>query len=131
MKKMIVLALSICVAIALSACGTKEAAKPVAANGAAPGVSTPAASAQQLKITATNFKFDQPEYKVKKDQEVVVTLDSKEGLHGIGIDAFKVKLDGATKTATFKPDKAGTYDIVCNVPCGTGHMTMKSKLIVE
>jgi cytochrome c oxidase subunit 2 len=139
LKKLIVMALSICLVFALSACGTKEAAQPAATNGAAPSTSAPTAatpapassSAQQLKLTATNFKFDQAEYKVKKDQDVVITLDSKEGMHGVGIDAFKVKLDGTTKTATFKPDKAGTYDIICVVPCGPGHMTMKSKLIVE
>ncbi|MEK3725090.1 cupredoxin domain-containing protein [Paenibacillus sp. FSL H8-0034] len=133
MKKITVLALSICLIFALAACGQKEAAKaPDATTGSTPSASAPAASgAQQVKLTASNFKFDQAEYKVKAGQDVAVTLENKEGMHGVSIDAFKVKLDGTTKTATFKPDKAGTYDIVCSIPCGSGHMTMKSKLIVE
>jgi cytochrome c oxidase subunit 2 len=133
LKKIIVLASSICLMFALAACGQKEAAKaPAAPAATAPSTAAPAAAGpQQLKLTASNFKFDQAEYKVKAGQDVVVTLENKEGMHGVLINDFKVKLDGTTKTMTFKPDKAGTYDIVCSVPCGSGHATMKSKLIVE
>jgi cytochrome c oxidase subunit 2 len=135
LKKIIVLALSISLMFVMAACGQKEAAKtpaPAPTTGSAPAATTPAASGpQQVKLVATNFKFDQAEYKVKAGQDVTVTLENKEGMHGIAIDAFKVKLDGSTKSMTFKADKAGTYDIICSIPCGSGHMTMKSKLIVE
>ncbi|NHN29288.1 cupredoxin domain-containing protein [Paenibacillus agricola] len=136
MKKIIVLALSISLMFVMSACGQKAAtpatAPAPATTGSAPTAAAPAASgAQQVKLVASNYKFDQAEYKVKAGQDVTVTLDNKEGMHGVAIDAFKVKLDGSNKTATFKADKPGTYDIVCSVPCGSGHMTMKSKLIVE
>jgi cytochrome c oxidase subunit 2 len=135
MRKIIVLALSISLMFVMSACGQKAATPtptPAPTTGSAPNASAPAASgSQQVKLVATNFKFDQAEYKVKAGQDVTVTLENKEGLHGVAIDAFKVKLDGTTKTTTFKADKAGTYDIICSIPCGSGHMTMKAKLIVE
>ncbi|MCR8636536.1 cupredoxin domain-containing protein [Paenibacillus radicis (ex Xue et al. 2023)] len=130
MKKLIVLAMAVCLVFAISACGKKEETKaPAAPAGAAGGASS--AASQDLKLVASNFKFDQAEYKVKKGQDIKVTLENKEGMHGVEIKGLSVKLDGNTKTATFKADKEGTYDIICSVPCGQGHMTMKSKLIVE
>lgn len=135
MKKLIVLALAISLVFALSACGKKETAQPPAAGGTTTGGTTAggaaAGGAQNIKLTATNWKFDQPEYKVKQGQDVTVTLENKEGLHGAQIKDFNVNLSGNTLTKTFKADKAGTYDIICSVPCGQGHLNMKAKLIVE
>ncbi|GAA3407246.1 cupredoxin domain-containing protein [Paenibacillus hodogayensis] len=85
----------------------------------------------QLKITASNFQFDQPEYKVKKGETLQVVLKNKEGTHGIDIAKLGISLSGKdlSKEVTF--DTAGTYEILCSVPCGTGHVNMKAKLIVE
>jgi cytochrome c oxidase subunit 2 len=130
MKKLIVLVMAASLVFALSACGKKEEAQaPAASSNAAAGSS--AAASNDLKLVASNFKFDQAEYKVKKGQDITVSLENKEGMHGVEIKGLKVKLDGNTKTATFKADKEGTYDIICTIPCGSGHATMKSKLIVE
>lgn len=128
MKKILTLALAIGVVFSLSACGAKEeskAAQPASANNSTNS------GAQQVKLVATNFQFDQKEYKVKKGQDVTFTLESKEGMHGVQITGLNVTLDNSKKTATVKADKEGTYDIICSVPCGTGHVNMKSKLIVE
>lgn len=139
MKKWIISTVAIGLIFALSACGTKEdpqAAQP-AANGntaaqpAAGGAASDSASSQQIKLVATNYAFDQKEYKVKKGQEVTFTLENKQGLHGIAINGLDVNLDNKTKSATVTLDKEGTYDIVCSIPCGSGHMSMKAKLIVE
>ncbi|WP_028551097.1 cupredoxin domain-containing protein [Paenibacillus sp. UNC451MF] len=131
MKKLIVLAVAVCLVFALSACGKKEeATAPAPASNAASGTASTGAS-NDLKLVASNFKFDQAEYKVKKGQDITVTLENKEGMHGVEIKGLNVKLDGSTKTKTFKADKEGTYDIICTVPCGSGHINMKSKLIVE
>ena len=132
MKKTIVLAVAIALVIALSACGTKEQAAP--ASTPPVGDSTAAAgggAATDLKLVAKNFEFDQKEYKVKKGQTVNVSLENKEGIHGVEIKGLKVKLDNNAKTASFKADKEGSYDIICTVPCGAGHVNMKAKLVVE
>ncbi|MCS7460792.1 cupredoxin domain-containing protein [Paenibacillus doosanensis] len=130
MKRMIALALAACLVFALSACGAKkEEAQAPASNGASQATS--AAAGQEVKIVASNYQFDQAEYKVKKGENITVTLENKQGMHGVQIKEFNVSLDGSKKSATFKADKEGTYDIVCSVPCGSGHMSMKSKLIVE
>lgn len=131
MKKSFVLAVAIALVFALSACGTKEQAAPASTPPA--GNSTPAAggAAADVKLVAKNFEFDQKEYKVKKGQTVNISLENKEGIHGIEIKGLKVKLDNNAKTATFNADKEGSYDIICTIPCGAGHVNMKAKLIVE
>jgi cytochrome c oxidase subunit 2 len=141
MKKIVAILFGLTLILGLAACGSKPDASTPAATSAA--TSTPAASsgasaspaadgsAQAITLTATNFKYDQAEYKVKKGQPVTITLKEGQGMHGAAITEFKVNLKKDGDSATFTPDKAGTYTIQCSVMCGTGHATMKSTLIVE
>lgn len=131
MNKWIVTLAAFALMLSLAACGAKEAPKAAEQPPASTGASSSSSSAQQVKLVATNFQFEQKEYKVKQGQDVTFTLENKEGMHGISINGLNVKLDNGSKTATVKADKAGTYDIICTVPCGQGHISMKSKLIVE
>ncbi|RTE08708.1 cupredoxin domain-containing protein [Paenibacillus whitsoniae] len=125
MKKALVLLMGIALAIALAACGNKEdksAATPTA--GAQ-------ASGQQVVLKATNFKFDQTEYRVKKGEPVTITLENSQGVHGAALKEFNVNLNNGNKTATFTPDKTGSFPITCSIMCGTGHADMKTVLVVE
>ncbi len=87
--------------------------------------------ANTLKIVASNFQFDQAEYKVKKGEKLKVVLKNEQGVHGVEIPELGIKLEGSelSKEVTF--DKPGTYELHCSVLCGEGHANMKSKLIVE
>jgi cytochrome c oxidase subunit 2 len=127
--------------IVLSACGAKKdentmAAKtPAASTTPATVKTTPASSdaVQEVKLiaSAVTFKYDKEEYRVKKGVPVKLTLEMKDGNHGAKLADFNVNLNADNPTATFTPDKAGTFLIKCSVPCGTGHMTMTANLIVE
>lgn len=122
MKKTLVYLLALIVVLVLAACAKKEESGGAAAPAAGPATG-------ELKITATNWQFDKTEYKVKKGETLTVKLDSTEGAHGIKID--KIGDVGTNKSKDITFDKAGTYDITCSIPCGSGHATMKAKLIVE
>ncbi len=91
------------------------------------GAAAPAGNA--ITIVATNFAFDQAEYRVKKG-EVSIKLDNKEGVHGIMIPGLDLNIQG-NGTQKITLNETGEYDILCSVPCGTGHVQMKAKLIVE
>jgi len=119
MKKTIVYLLALVIVLALAACGKKEESSPA----------TTATPTGELKIVATNWQFDQKEYKVKKGDTLTVSLESKEGAHSVKLDKFGNVGSNQSKAITF--DKAGTYTINCSTPCGTGHATMTAKLIVE
>ncbi|KIL37878.1 cytochrome C oxidase subunit II [Gordoniibacillus kamchatkensis] len=124
MKKLIVILGVIALALGLAACGSNQ-------NSAPSPSAAPDPNAQQVKIEATNWQFNQPEYHVKKGQPVTITFDSKQGMHSATLKDFNVKLDTNNKTATFTPDKAGSFEIRCMIPCGQGHANMVSKLVVD
>ena len=88
---------------------------------------------QQLKIVASNWQFDQPDYKVKSGEPTKVSLSLKEGVHAIDItgQGVDIKLTKENPSQQFTFDKPGTYDIQCVLPCGEGHAKMKTKLVVE
>lgn len=122
MKKTWLLIMAGFLALSLAACGKAEQkAEPASAS----------ADVKELKIQATNWKFDQPEYRLKKGESVKFTLENKQGVHGLEIKGLNVKLEGSKLSQTVKVDKPGTYDIVCTIPCGQDHLNMKSKLVVE
>jgi cytochrome c oxidase subunit 2 len=145
MRKHLLFFASVLVLIAvLSACGAKKAentmaektpsatAAPVPSE-AATTAPTSSEAAQEVKLiaSAATFKYDKEEYHVKKGVPVNLSLEMKDGIHGAKLDDFNVNLNTDNPTATFTPDKAGTFVIKCSVRCGTGHMTMTAKLIVE
>jgi cytochrome c oxidase subunit 2 len=121
----------------LSACGAKK--DDTSAAMATPAASVAAATAagsdqpQEVKLiaSAVTFKYDQTDYHVKKGVPVKLTLEMKDGNHGAKLADFNIDLNKDKPTATFTPEKAGTFLIKCSVPCGTGHMTMSANLIVE
>jgi cytochrome c oxidase subunit 2 len=148
-KHFIFFAFVIVLIIVLSACGAKKdentmavktpaATTPVVtiAPTASESVTTAPASsdaAQEVKLiaSAVTFKYDKTEYHVKKGVPVKLTLEMKDGNHGARLADFNVNLNADKPTATFTPEKAGTFLIKCSVPCGSGHMTMSANLIVE
>ncbi|MVP00106.1 MULTISPECIES: cupredoxin domain-containing protein [Paenibacillus] len=85
-----------------------------------------------LKLSATNWKFDQQEYKIPKGQ-TKVSLINKEGIHAVDItgEGLDIKLDAQNKSQDVNFEKPGKYEIHCVLPCGEGHADMKAVLIVE
>lgn len=89
------------------------------------------ANATELVIKASNFHFDQEQYVVKKGEPVKLVVVNEQGNHGVEIKGISGASASAGKSKVFTPTKAGEYDIICNIMCGTGHNDMVAKLIVE
>ncbi len=85
----------------------------------------------ELRITASNFQFDQAEYRVKVGETKTVTLVNLAGNHGVEFKGLGVKLEGSELSQEITFDQPGEYELVCSVLCGAGHTDMVSKLIVE
>lgn len=92
---------------------------------------TKAEAGTTLKITLSNWHFDQPEYQVKAGETKKVSLVLAEGVHALAIPDLGIKLDGQNRSVDFKFDKPGTYEMHCDLPCGQGHQDMKAKLVVQ
>ncbi|XEC93471.1 cupredoxin domain-containing protein [Paenibacillus tarimensis] len=132
-KKMLIAAATLALAVVVTACGggndTESApANTQASNGA---VTETGAAAQELVITATDWAFDQKEYRIQKGQPVTLILENDKGTHGIQISNTSYNNITEGKPQTITINDAGTYEIKCNIPCGNGHIRMVSKLIVE
>lgn len=119
MKRMIALIFAASLIAVLSACG-----------GGGDNSSADEANAREIVIKASNYKFDQETYVVKKGEPIKLVMVNEQGNHGIEIKDFKVKVD-ARKSQVFTPNKTGEFDILCSIMCGPGHDDMVSKLIVE
>lgn len=89
---------------------------------------------KEFTVTASNFKFDTPEIKVKKGDTVKITFKNAEGFHNFVIDEFGVKTKQGNgpseETVTFVADKAGNYEFYCSVGQHRA-MGLKGKFIVE
>ena len=123
MKKLIMLVMAVSLMVILTACGGGN--ESATNNGG-----SSAGDATEVKLVATNFEFDQAEYTVNQGETVNFVLENQEGVHGIEIVGLDVKLDNKTKSQSVTLDEAGEYEIICSIPCGPGHIDMKSKLIV-
>jgi cytochrome c oxidase subunit II len=125
MKKLWSLLLGAAIMISLTACG----------GGGTPSFSeTTDTPAKEVKVIATNWKLDQPEYRVKKGEPFTLTLDNQEGVHGITLEGLSSSLKGkpgSTSSKTIVANEEGSFLITCNISCGKGHSDMKAKLIVE
>jgi cytochrome c oxidase subunit II len=58
---------------------------------------------------------------------ILVSLESKDVVHGFYLPAFRVKRDvvpGMKNRVWFLAEKAGSYDLFCSQYCGAGHSAM-------
>jgi len=83
-----------------------------------------------IKVMAKDFEYDKKVIHVKKGEKVRITLHSDDGGHGFALPAFNVNIQG-NKSAEFIANKTGTFEYHCSIVCGSGHMKMTGKLIVE
>ncbi|RXZ82218.1 cytochrome C oxidase subunit II [Paenibacillaceae bacterium] len=86
---------------------------------------------QLMKVKASNYEFNQEEYTVKQGDTIRFVLDNSEGIHGMEIVNMNVNLTNDNPTQDVVFDQPGRYEMICSIPCGPGHATMKSVIIVE
>lgn len=129
MKKSLALIASFMLLFVLAACGGEKESSP--ANGTGGVTDTGVAPEAELVITATDYKFDKPEYTLKKGVPVKIVFKNEQGNHGVMIPVLSLQLDPKNDTAVVTPEKAGEFELSCAIACGPGHSQMISKLIIE
>lgn len=88
------------------------------------------AGTKDITVNAENWKFDQNDIKLNVGDTVNLTLKNTSGNHGIVIPDLKINIKGG-ETAKFTVDKAGSYEFICSIMCGTGHADMKGTITVS
>ncbi|NBI28105.1 cupredoxin domain-containing protein [Chengkuizengella marina] len=123
MKKMLILITILAIALTAAACAASEDSSNAA-------VETSSADAKELKIIASDFAFDQTEYKVAVGEPVNFSIENADGFHAFKIKKLGIEIDqGSSKQFTI--NEPGTYEIRCSIQCGSGHNEMVSTLVVE
>lgn len=74
------------------------------------------------------------ELRLPLGKPVKVRLRSKDVLHNFAVAQLRVKMDmvpGMIPYLWFTPTRTGKFDILCQELCGTGHFTMRGRLVIE
>ena len=87
-------------------------------------------------ITAKAFRynFDPNPIVVNQGERVKIVMTSTDVTHGFLLPDYKINTllpVGRPTTIEFVADKQGTFKFLCSVVCGSGHGSMKGKLIVR
>lgn len=88
---------------------------------------------QEFSVVEKQFEFIPSTVTVKKGVPVRIKVTTPDVKHSFAIPELKVNVPvnpNETAVVEFTPDKAGTFPIVCWVPCGEGHKEMKGTLVV-
>jgi cytochrome c oxidase subunit 2 len=88
---------------------------------------------QIIKVSVKKFEYSVKEITVRKGTLVVIELTSEDRLHGFSLPAFGVRGDvnpGEVTRIAFTPDKAGSFEYLCDIFCGDGHEDVTGTLIV-
>lgn len=89
---------------------------------------------QTVAMTARKFEFDPAEVHVKAGTLVTLEVQSTQGTHGIALDRFGIdeKLEeGVKKSIVFYAAAPGEIPFHCSHFCGTGHFSMKGRIVVD
>jgi cytochrome c oxidase subunit 2 len=88
---------------------------------------------QVIEITAKKYEFSPSQVTLKKGEPVILRLTSTDRIHGFMSRALKVDTDitpGKTTDIAVTPSTDGTFMVICDHYCGTGHGNMKMKVTV-
>lgn len=98
-----------------------------------PGVTQLDDDTYQATIVAMAFGYQAPELKVPVGKEIIFKVTSTDVVHSLTIDNTKVNMmvvPGRITTKSYTFEEPGTYLILCNEYCGTGHHMMYTEIEV-
>lgn len=97
---------------------------------------------EEIQVVAEQFAwtFRYPEQQIETgdlrvpvDRQVRLAMRSKDVIHDLYVEEFRVKQDvvpGITTYLLFDATRVGTYQIICAELCGVGHGVMRARVIV-
>ena len=97
-------------------------------------ITTKSSSVKEIEMTARQWEFEPSVITVKEGERLRLRIKSLDVSHGFQISEFNVRRNlepGKEEIIEFVADKKGSFTFACSVFCGSGHGSMKGKLIVE
>jgi cytochrome c oxidase subunit II len=88
---------------------------------------------REIKVLARQYEFIPDVIVVRTGENVKLDVTSSDVTNGFSLPAYGINKNinlGKTEVITFTAKEAGDFPISCSVFCGSGHMSMKAKLVV-
>jgi cytochrome c oxidase subunit 2 len=90
--------------------------------------------ARVIEISAKRFEFTPNVITLKRGEPVILRVKSADVTHGFF--SRQLKIDeliepGKTVDVKITPQTAGTFTLICDHFCGSGHGNMKMSIVVE
>lgn len=114
--------------IAIAACTQQNNSEPIKEKPLQTG------QVKEFKMIAKQFAFEPEIIEVNKGDKIRLIVTSIDVPHGISIPEYGIneRLNpGEPVAIEFIADKEGTFIAFCSVFCGSGHSSMKGKIIVK
>jgi cytochrome c oxidase subunit 2 len=86
-----------------------------------------------IRIVARKFEFVPDRIEVARGENVILELTAPDVAMGFNLADFSVRADvvpGQVARIALTADKAGRFEFVCDVFCGSGHEDMSGSLVV-
>ena len=112
---------------------TAAALAAAAATGAYVAAQPVASGEPVIKITAKKFEYLPHDVILKKGVPVILEFTTEDVFMGFNSPDLGVRADivpGRTTRVRVVPAKAGTFEFLCDVFCGSGHEEMSGKVTV-
>jgi cytochrome c oxidase subunit 2 len=87
-----------------------------------------------IQVTAQRYSYSPSEIVLHKGRPAVLEITSRDFMHGFKVPALNIRVDLPPDTVTrvrVTPEKAGTYDFLCDNFCGAGHEQMEGRIVVK
>ncbi len=89
---------------------------------------------REIIMTAKKFEFKPNTITVNQGDLVRLKIEALDRTHGFALPEFGVEVRlnfGEITEVEFVADKKGTFEFKCVVRCGSGHRSMKGRLVVQ
>ena len=89
---------------------------------------------QVIRVVARRFDFTPGTIQLRKGVPAVLEFTTLDVPMGFNLPDFKVRTDilpDKVARVRFVADKAGTFDFVCDIFCGSGHESMEGTIVVS
>lgn len=87
-----------------------------------------------IEITAKRFEFTPNVITLKRGEPVILRVRSADVTHGFFSRQLKIDellVPGKPVDVKLTPQTAGTFTVICDHFCGSGHANMKMSIVVE
>jgi cytochrome c oxidase subunit 2 len=93
-----------------------------------------ASGEEVIQVTAQRYSYSPSEIVLHKGQTAVLEITSRDFMHGFKVPALNIRVDlppGTVTRVRVTPEKAGTYDFLCDNFCGSSHEQMEGRIVVR